>query len=148
MQDEEFRSLSSFRLALRKFQFFSEQAAEVLGLTSQQYQTLLAIKGHDGQYPFTVKVLSECLLIKHNSTVGLVDRIEQLGLVVRRPSAQDRRSVVVELTPAGRRILSRLAILHRRELQRIAPEMGRYFRHFAKAIPESEWRRKPPAKDA
>ncbi len=147
MQDEEFRRLAAFRLALRKFQCFSEQAAEALGLTSQQYQTLLAIKGHDGPDPFTVKVLSQCLLIKHNSTVGLVDRIEQLGLVARRPSEQDRRSVVVELTPAGRRTLNRLTILHRRELQRIAPELGRYFRYFAKAIPESEWRRKPPAKD-
>ena len=146
MIDEEFRRLAAFRLAFRKFQVFSEQAAEAQGLTSQQYQALLAIKAHDGPEPFTVTVLSQWLLIKHNSAVGLVDRIAQLGLVARRPSEHDRRSVVVDLTPAGRRVLNRLAILHRRELQRIAPELGRYFRHFAKATPESEWRRKPAVK--
>lgn len=145
MTDEEFRRLAAFRLSLRKFSFFSEQAAEALGLTSQQYQTLLAIKAHDDASPFTVKALAQWLLIKHNSAVGLVDRIEQLGLVTRRPYEGDRRSVVVALTPRGRRLLNRLAIEHRRELQRIAPELMRYVRHFAKQIDESEWRRKPAA---
>ncbi len=145
MTDEEFRRLAAFRLLLRKFQFFSEQASETLGLTSQQYLTLLAIKAHDEASPFTVKVLAQGLLIKHNSAVGLVDRTEQLGLVERRPYQGDRRSVVVALTPRGRRALNRLAIEHRRELQRIAPELTRYFRHFAKQIEESEWRRKPDA---
>ena len=86
------------------------------------------------------------MLIKHNSAVGLVDRVEQLGLVVRRHSEDDRRSVVVDLTPRGKLILNRLAIKHRRELQRIAPELGRYLSHFAKEIPEAEWRRKPAAR--
>lgn len=142
MIDEEFRRLAEFRLALRRFSFFSEQAAEALGLTPQQYQTLLAIKAHEGTGPFTVKVLAQWLLIKHNSAVGLVDRIEQLGLVVRRPYEADRRSVIVALTPRGRRLLNRLAIEHRRELQRIAPELLRYFRHFARQIDESEWRKR------
>lgn len=136
MLDEEYRKLAAFRLSLRQFQVFSEQASEALGLTSLQYQTLLAIKAHDGAGPFTVTVLSQQLLIKHNSAVGLVDRIEQLGLVVRRHCEQDRRSVVVELTPLGKRSLNRLAAKHRRELQRIAPELGRYFRDFARAAPD------------
>ena len=147
MLDEEFNRLAGFRMLLRQFQFFSEQASEALGLTSAQYQSLLAIKAHDGAGPLTVKVLAERLLIKHNSAVGLVDRIGQLGLVVRRHSEPDRRSVVVELTPRGKLALNRLAVKHRRELQRIAPELGRYLRHFAKVTPEAEWRRKPPVRD-
>ncbi len=144
--DEEFNRLAAFRMLLRQFQFFSEQASEALGLTSVQYQSLLAIKAHDGVGPMSVKVLAQRLLIKHNSAVGLVDRVEQLGLVVRRHSEHDRRSVVVELTPRGKLLLNRLAIKHRRELQRIAPELGRYLSHFAKEIPEAEWRRKPAAR--
>jgi DNA-binding MarR family transcriptional regulator len=130
--NDEIRTLAAFRLALRQFQSFSEQAAEARGLTSQQYQALLAIKGEDGAAPFTVTLLAQRLLIKHNSAVGLVDRMEQIGLVARRPSETDRRSVVIEVTARGESEFRRLARAHRRELQRIAPELGRHFRHLAR----------------
>ncbi len=134
MQDKEFRRLAAFRVLLRQFQFFSEQSARALGLTSLQYQTLLAIKAHDGTEPLTVTALAQVLIIKHNSAVGLVDRIEELGLVARRQLESDRRNVVVELTARGRRIVNRLATRHRQELRRIASEFGRYMHEFARAI--------------
>ena len=132
MTNDDIRTLADFRLVLRRFQSFSEQAAEARGLTSQQYQALLAIKGESGAAPFTVTLLAQRLLIKHNSAVGLVDRMEQLGLVTRRPSALDRRSVVIEVTARGESEFRRLAKAHRRELQRIAPELGRHFRHLVR----------------
>lgn len=129
--DEDFRLLAGFRSVLRGFHAFSEDAAQRAGLTSLQYQTLLAIKAHEGRYALTVTALAQMLLIKHNSTVGLVDRIEQLGLVVRRRSQSDRRSVVVELTARGKRIVARLATQHRAELRRIAPDLRRHADEFA-----------------
>lgn len=134
MQYEEFRRLAAFRVLLRQFQSFSERAARALGLTSLQYQTLLAIKTHKGSQPLTVTALAQALIIKHNSAVGLVDRIEQLGLIVRRHLESDRRHVVVEITVRGRLIVDRLAIQHRQELQRVAPELGRHMDQFAQAI--------------
>jgi DNA-binding MarR family transcriptional regulator len=133
LTDKEFRTLAAFRHALRKFQFYSEQASRALGLTAQQYQALLAIKGHDDIQPFTVKVLAQFLMIKHNSAVELVDRIAELGLVERKHTEPDRRRVVIELTPHGRQMLRRLVSIHRRELHRVAPEFTRYFRHFARS---------------
>jgi len=56
--DDDVRTLASFRYALRTFQFWSEQATRALGLTTQQYQALLAIRGHDDVRPFTVKSLA------------------------------------------------------------------------------------------
>ncbi|MES2099906.1 MAG: MarR family transcriptional regulator [Pseudomonadota bacterium] len=136
MPEEELRRLAAFRMLLRQFQSFSEQAAGAQGLTSPQYQALLAIKAHQEDGPMTVTILAQRLLVKHNSAVGLVDRIEQLGLIARQPSASDRRSVVVALTAQGKRVLNRVAVLHRRELQRIAPELGRHASHFAAAAPD------------
>lgn len=145
--DADLNRLAAFRMLLRQFQFFSEQAAAALGLTSAQYQALLAIETHADDVPLTVKVLAQLLLIKHNSAVGLVDRIEQLGLAVRHHSESDRRSVVVELTPRGELAMHRLAVKHRRELQALAPGMARHLRYFAaraaKPVP-----RKPPARSA
>ena len=121
--NDEIRTLAAFRLALRQFQSFSEQAAEARGLTSQQYQALLAI-GEDGAAPITVTLLAQRLLIKHNSAVGLVDRMVQIGLVARRPSKADRRSVVIEVTARGESEFRRLARAHRRELQALRPSSG------------------------
>jgi len=134
MPADDLTQLAAFRTLLRQFQSFSEQASAALGLTSVQYQALLAIGTRADAAPLTVKVLAELLLIKHNSAVGLVDRIEQLGLAVRRRSQSDRRSVVVELTAHGKLAMNRLAVKHRGELHRIAPAMGRHVRQFAKEI--------------
>jgi DNA-binding MarR family transcriptional regulator len=46
---------------------------------------------------------------------------------VREPSAVDRRKVELRLSPRGRRLLAKLAAIHRRELQRIGPLMKRFF---------------------
>jgi len=134
LPNEEFRQLADFRALLRQFQWFSEHAAQALGLTSLQYQTLLAIEARDESEPLTVTALAQVLLIKHNSAVGLVDRIEQLGLVTRHHLESDRRKVVVELTPRGRRIVDRLATEHRDELRRVAVALARHAEQFAKAI--------------
>jgi DNA-binding MarR family transcriptional regulator len=130
--NDDIRTLAGLRLVLRQFQSFSEHAAEARGLTTQQYQALLAIKGEHSDAPITVTLLAQRLLIKHNSAVGLVDRMEELGLVARRPSERDRRSVIVQITARGESVFKRLAIAHRRELQRIAPELGRHVRQLAK----------------
>jgi len=133
MTDIEIHTLAAFRHSLRKFYFFSEQVSRELGLTAQQYQALLAIKGHDEIQPFTVKVLAQFLMIKHNSAVELVDRIAELGLVERQHTPSDRRRVVIALTAKGRMVLKRLASVHRRELHRSAPEFLHYFQHFARS---------------
>ncbi len=138
LSDREFHLLAAFRHSLRKFQFFSEQASREQGLTAQQYQALLAITGHGAVAPFTVKVLAEFLMIKHNSAVELVDRLAQVGLVERLHSEPDRRRVVIVLTAHGRQVLKRLATMHRRELGRIAPEFAGYFRHFSRASPRAD----------
>lgn len=129
---DELGRLAAFRMLLREFQSFSERASGALGLTSVQYQALLAIETQQNDVPLTVKLLAQQLMIKHNSAVGLVDRIEHLGFAVRQHSESDRRSVVVTLTARGKRAMNRLAAAHRRELRRIAPSMGRHMRHFAK----------------
>jgi DNA-binding MarR family transcriptional regulator len=57
--------------------------------------------------------------------VGLVDRLVREGFVKRESSKGDRRKVELRLTSRGRSVLSRLAAVHRSELQRIAPLLRR-----------------------
>ena len=118
----EYQQLASFRFALRSFLRFSEAAAEEVGLTAQQYQALLAVCATaDGHV--TINDLAQQLLIRHNSAVGLVDRLTSQGLVSREPSPDDGRKVILRLTAKGDRVLEKLAEVHREELRRIGPQL-------------------------
>jgi DNA-binding MarR family transcriptional regulator len=127
----DYAQLASFRLALRGFLRFSETAAAQEGLTSQHYQAMLILRGWPDGRPVSINDLAQQLLIKHNSAVGLVDRLVNEGLVVRAPSAVDRRKVELGLSSRGREVLARLAGMHRNELQRIGPIMERFFSELA-----------------
>jgi DNA-binding MarR family transcriptional regulator len=123
----DYAQLASFRHALRGFLHFSEAAAAEEGLTSQHYQAMLILRGWpDGQL-VSINDLAQQLLIKHNSAVGLVDRLASEGLVVRELSSVDRRKVELHLSSRGRQVLAKLAAMHRSELQRIGPIMKRFF---------------------
>ena len=127
--------LAAFRYTLRHFLSFSEAAAAQVGLASQQYQALLAIKGTPGRESVTINELAKLLLIKHNSAVGLVDRLESEGLVRRSIAREDRRKVNVRLTRKGIRVFERLAAVHRDELRRIGPKLAEFFVYFSEQAP-------------
>ena len=50
--------------------------------------------------------LAQSLACDASNVTGLVDRLESRGLVRRRPSPEDRRVKVLDLTPAGARLRS------------------------------------------
>ncbi len=117
----DYERLAEFRYLLRHFLVFSEGAAEEAGLTAQQHQALLAIKGHSGADPLTIGALAERLAIRPHSAVGLIDRLAAKGLIRRREAPTDRRQVLIELTKAAESLLRRLSVAHRDELKRLAP---------------------------
>lgn len=113
----DFEVLSEFRFQMRRFERFSENAAQAEGITPLQYLLLLHIKGFPGRAWALVGELAERLQVQHHAAVALVTRCEVLALVERRPSQVDRRQVEVHLLPKGSRLLTRLAALHRAELK-------------------------------
>ncbi len=119
----QYENLAAFRYALRQFLRFSEDAAKRAGLTPQQHQALLAIKGFPRRDEVTVSELAERLQLRHHSTVELLDRLAKLKLVARAQSDSDRRQVNVRLTPRGEQILDKLSSAHEEQLRRIGPEL-------------------------
>ena len=122
-----YAQLAAFRYALREFLRFSEAAAAAAGLTSQHYQAMLILRACPEKRRVTINELAGQLMIKHNSAVGLVDRLAREKLVERVPSSADRRKVELRLTGRGRQVLAKLAATHRSELQRIGPILKRFF---------------------
>jgi DNA-binding MarR family transcriptional regulator len=128
LREADYARLAAFRQTLRAFLHFSEAAARHVGLTAQHYQAMLALRGAPPDTRLTINDLARQLLIRHNSAVGLVDRLAVQGLVARKRAALDRRKVELLLTARGERLLERLAGVHQQELHRVGPLLDRLLR--------------------
>lgn len=118
---EDYEALSDFRYSIRCFLEFSENAARDAGLTPQQHQALLTVKGFPPQTAVTIGDLAERLRIRHNSAVELVDRLVDAGFLVRSPDALDSRRVLLSLSAAANSVLADLSAVHLDELSRLRP---------------------------
>lgn len=117
--------LAGLRYRLRAFLQFSGEAATAQGLTPQQHQALLAIKGFPGRDHVSIGELAERLHLRHHSAVGLIDRLVARRLVARAPARADRRRVEVRVTARGETLLRKLSAAHLAELRERAPELRR-----------------------
>lgn len=134
LSEGQFRELLEFRIALRRFNRWSEDQARSVGLTHMQHQLLLAIRGHaDGRGP-TVGEVADYLLLRHHSAVELVNRAVAGGYVERQRDADDGRVVRLRLTDQGEQRIADLTAVHVRELARLAPLLD----HLVDAAKEGE----------
>jgi DNA-binding MarR family transcriptional regulator len=116
---QDFEALARFRSGIRRYLRFSEETVRAHGVTPQQYQLLLALKGFPDREWATVRELADRLQLRHHSVVELVNRAQARGLVDRGPHPDDARMVRVQLTEDGERALAHLSALHRDELHRL-----------------------------
>jgi DNA-binding MarR family transcriptional regulator len=123
LPDEAYARLLALRTGLRRFLHWSEQQAAAAGLTSAQHQLLLAIRGHPDPRGPTIGEVADYLLLRHHSTVGLIDRADAAGLVVRTRDQDDHRVVRLHLTIDGAERLEALSALHLQELEQLSLEL-------------------------
>lgn len=113
------RELAEFRFQLRQFLSFSEISSERHGIQAQQYQLLQVIAAAPAGQPASVSYLADRMVLRHNSTVELVDRAERAGLVRRHTDERDLRRSIIKLTPTGEQMLRALVAEHVQELERL-----------------------------
>ncbi|MFN3652985.1 MAG: MarR family winged helix-turn-helix transcriptional regulator [Armatimonadota bacterium] len=116
LEKADYEALAAFRRALRRFLHHSDEGARQAGVTPQQHQLLLAIKGQRGRDWASITDLADALQVRHHAAVGLVDRSERSGLVRRTTDPEDGRQVRVVLTEAGEEVLDHLSQWNRQEL--------------------------------
>jgi len=103
--------LALFRLMKQRIQ----TVAERLSLT---YPQLVALRLLKQGGTLTMSDLTDRVGVTRGAMTGLVDRLEQAGLVDRRPSLEDRRVTFLELTPHGCEVLNQAQGLWHEETQR------------------------------
>ncbi len=86
----------------RRLKQFQVDTLREARLTIPQYYILSLLSACDGQ---PLKDLAETLACSRATVTGIVDTLEKKRLVARGPNPQDRRSLLVHLTGAGRDLL-------------------------------------------
>ncbi len=102
---------------------WDELAARQARLEPRQHQLLLAVKGLPPSLRPSIGTLAERMQIRHHSAVELANRLGKGGYVRRRRDKQDRREVLLSLTPKGEKVLRELSLHHRQELRAAGPAL-------------------------
>lgn len=92
----------------------AERSVEEAGLCLTDFAALEALL-HKG--PLTITEIQAKVLLASGSMTAAVDRLEEKGLVVRRPAPVDRRAKFLELTPEGKRVVETAFRRHAAELE-------------------------------
>jgi len=110
--DEEFRSF------IHDFLAFSQMLTDIragfgehLGLTGIGYTSLISISHLQGPTGIGVNAIAEHLHLSGAFITTEVAKLVRAGLVRKRVNAKDKRRVLLTVTPAGRKLLNRLAVV-------------------------------------
>ncbi len=100
--------------SFRALSLVAEQSIANTGLCLTDFAALEALL-HKG--PLTITQIQDKVRLASGSMTAAVDRLEKLGLVVRRASAIDRRARVVHLTAEGKRLAASSFERHAKDLE-------------------------------
>jgi DNA-binding MarR family transcriptional regulator len=120
-----YQELAEFRYRIVSYLKKADQGARAAGLEPQQYLLLLALRGLPAGSEPSIRVVAERLQVRHHSAVGLIDRLERRGLVLRERAKSDRRQVLVRLTGRGNAVLGKVAKERISDLRTMAPALVR-----------------------
>ncbi|MGO1246071.1 MAG: transcriptional regulator SlyA [Oceanisphaera sp.] len=103
---------------VRQWRWINDERLQPLGLTQSRWITLTHLKYQDGMQQHQ---LARLVGVESPSLVRTLDGLEQLGLVERRPCANDRRGKTVHLTAKASDIMADMdAVLDQTRLQVLA----------------------------
>jgi DNA-binding MarR family transcriptional regulator len=87
------------------------------GITLPQFDVMAALHRKAGG--ITMTELSRMLIVSNGNVTGIIDRLVAERLVARRPAADDRRSLMVRLTPKGEQQFDIIAKAHQEWVDRL-----------------------------
>lgn len=96
------RIVAAIRQITRAVDLQSRRLVEACGLTGPQLATLQAVAKLDHAPPSRV---ARAVHLSQGTVTGILDRLEQRGLVTRERSTADRRQIILSVTGAGRELL-------------------------------------------
>jgi DNA-binding MarR family transcriptional regulator len=114
--------IADFRAAMTKMKCASSERLLRLGISMAQLNILFTLQ-REGEMPMSR--LADMLNVSLSNATGLIDRIEERGFVERSRVPEDRRIVLIRVTPAGMRMLEEVDALSDELLRGVLSRLGR-----------------------
>lgn len=86
--------------------------AERFGLCKGEFDVIASLRRAGAPFELTPTALYEALMLTSGAMTNRLDRLEKAGLIERRPSHEDRRSILVRLTRQGITLIEEMLPLH------------------------------------
>ena len=99
-----FQTMQSLRRIFKALQDYSHEVSSQYGITGPQLWVLKTVLEDEN---LSVGKLSEKMYLHPSTISGVIDRLERKGYVSRDRDREDRRIVMVQLTPRGKRLAKR-----------------------------------------
>src|SRR5665647_1478312 len=90
--------------------------------TLPQFDVMAALARKDAG--MTMTELSRLLMVSNGNVTGIIDRLVGDKLVVRKAPAEDRRAIIVRLTPKGTAQFAQIAKAHEGWVDKLLSEFG------------------------
>lgn len=114
-----------WRSSVQSFLHGSKAILKRHGVSTRGYHGMLEIwAAHEGQ-GLSISELADLIHLRHNSAVGVVDKLCAKNFAVRSRGIEDKRVVRVQLTDQGRMALAALVDDHLKELNKISADLRR-----------------------
>lgn len=97
--------LQSLRRIIRAVSLYSHQLAATYKITSPQLVCLLNIVNEGS---INLSTLSKRVFLSASTVVGILDRLEEKGLIIRQRDHRDRRLINVQATPKGKELVAQV----------------------------------------
>jgi DNA-binding MarR family transcriptional regulator len=100
-----------------------ENAYAKFGIGRAEFDVLATLRRSGAPYELPPSTLAASMMLSSGGTTARLDRLEKAGLIIRRPSETDRRSVLVRLSDKGREIIDQAVGAGLSEQQRLLRHM-------------------------
>jgi len=112
--------IADFRASMGELKCISSERLLREGISMAQLHVLNLVESHG---EMAMSRLAEMLDVSLSNATGLIDRIEERGLVERTRVPTDRRMVLVRLTPTGRQMLEEIEVVREQILRRVLDQL-------------------------
>jgi len=90
------------RRLMQAGELYTKELSKTYQVSAPQLHCLLALYDHG---PLPPSQIARYIMVKSSTVTGIIDRLEQKGLVTRIRNSPDRRVITIELTEAGRTLV-------------------------------------------
>jgi DNA-binding MarR family transcriptional regulator len=101
-----------------------EKVFSRFGLNSAGFDVLATLRRNGSPYALSPGALMDSMMITSGTVTNRIDQLEKAGLVSRRPNAEDRRGMIVALTPEGLALIDAAVTAHVENQHRLVAQLS------------------------